>query len=570
LGQAQGQVTQQVSSISGQLGTTVTQANTAGSGMVSQVATSLGGQIGQIESGFEQGLEQYSGGLDEQVTSAEEKAREPRESLSGRVDQGQHKAEERARHSLLDDPLGWIGDQLSDLWDMLSDPGFWVGLLVGVALAFVVVAAVAAAPFTGGASIALLIGGMALAGGLAAVAGTIVSNITDHSVSNLFSGNLDWSRWSDNLGSSFLIGALFGAGLVVAELLGAGLIALSITAGVFTVITNHFTGQPLDKNLLANMLFVGVISKLFRLARRRAPVGEEPPVRPPVEEPPGPKPKPPNFLVEAEAAAKPLVQPQTAKALKRFDMSNDPAANDTVAKTWKDTFTDEFVRQRQDNKDIKTARKAAQKLADAEATKVAISRAIEAARQRAKTDLQNGDAFKQDANTEAVRNEYNQGTRGGNAKSLSPRFAGRTIGEIIDILDRDVTSGRCTKSTSNLLMPNGQPPKPQIGYQYPDGTLVRVKPKGDAYSNNPMYSVEVTNSSSGPVTGQGDIAFKVGIDGKAVPKGRNDVNNPYNKGTNAEQHNAYLEEVIKAGHITAKANPPPIIPPPQRNDRDNP
>jgi hypothetical protein len=293
LGQAQGQVNQQVSSISGQLGSTVTEANTAGSGMVSQVATSLDGQIGQIDSSFGQGLEQYQGALDEQVTSAEEKAREPRESLSGRVDQGQHKAEERARHSLLDDPLGWIGDQLSDLWDMLSDPGFWVGLLVGVALALVVVAAVAAAPFTGGASIALLIGGMALAGGLAAAAGTIVSNITNHSFSNLFSGNLDWSRWSENLGTSILIGALFGAGLAAAELLGAGLIALSITAGVFTVITNVATGQPWDKSLLANMLLVGVLSKLFRLARGRSPVGEEPPVRPPSEEPPVPSEEPP-------------------------------------------------------------------------------------------------------------------------------------------------------------------------------------------------------------------------------------------------------------------------------------
>jgi hypothetical protein len=256
------------------------------------------------------------------------------------------------------------------------------------------------------------------------------------------------------------------------------------------------------------------------------------------------------------------VKPQTAKALKRFDMSNDPAANDTVAKTWKDTFTDEFVRQRQAKADIKTARKAAQKLADAEATKVAISRAIEAARQRATTDLQSGNAFKHDPNTDLVRNEYNQGTRGGNAKSLSPRLAGRPVAEIIDILDTDVTAGRCTKSTSNLPMPNGQPPKPQIGYQYPDGTLVRVKPNGDAFSNNPMYSVEVTNNTSGPVTGQDDIAFKVGTDGKAVPKGPNDVNNPYNKGTNAEQHNAYLEEVIQAGHLTAQPNPPSTNPPP--------
>jgi hypothetical protein len=92
------------------------------------------------------------------------------------------------------------------------------------------------------------------------------------------------------LGTSTLIGALFGAGLAVASVIGAGLIALSITAGVFTVITNVATGQPWDKNLLANMLLVGVLSKLFRLARGRAPVGEELPGPKPEPEPSGKKP----------------------------------------------------------------------------------------------------------------------------------------------------------------------------------------------------------------------------------------------------------------------------------------
>jgi hypothetical protein len=268
---------------------------------------------------------------------------------------------------------------------------------------------------------------------------------------------------------------------------------------------------------------------------------------------------PPNFRADAEAEAKTLAKTAATNALNRFDMSNAPKAYEqayneayeAVLKAWQDTFTDKFVSERVSGSDIKPARKAAKKLADKKATQVASSLAIEAARQRAKTDLQNGDAFKHDPNTEAVRNEYDQGTQGGNAKSLSPRFAGRTVAEIIDILDTDVTSGRCTKSTSDLPMPNGQPPKPQIGYQYPDGTLVRVKPNGDVFLSDPMYSVEVTNNTSGPVTGQEDIAFKVGTDGKAVPKGPNDVNNPYHSGTNAEQHKTYHDEVIKAGHLTA-------------------
>jgi len=270
----------------------------------------------------------------------------------------------------------------------------------------------------------------------------------------------------------------------------------------------------------------------------------------------------PDFYAEVKNQTGPFAKKAVDTALERFDMSNDPSANAAVFKAWLDTFTNKWVSERQSGSDEKIARKKAKRSADDEAKEVAKALATKAALERATTDLQSGNAFKDDPNTKLVRNEYDQGTRGGNAKSLSPRLAGHTLAEIIDILDTDVTAGRGTKSTSNLQMPNGKPPKPQIGYQYPDGTLVRVKPDGDAFLDDPMYSVEVTNNTSGPVTGQDDIAFKVGTDGKAVPKGPNDVNNPYNIRTNAEQYNTYGEEVLKAGHLTAQPNPPSTNPPP--------
>jgi hypothetical protein len=74
---------------------------------------------------------------------------------------------------------------------------------------------------------------------------------------------------------------------------------------------------------------------------------------------------------------------------------------------------------------------------------------------------------------------------------------------------------------------------------------------------DPTYNVEVTKQPGGPSDGQGDVAFKVGVDGKPVPKGPSDVNNPYDKGTNPEQNKAYETEVMEQGHLKAKPEPPP-------------
>lgn len=83
-------------------------------------------------------------------------------------------------------------------------------------------------------------------------------------------------------------------------------------------------------------------------------------------------------------------------------------------------------------------------------------------------------------------------------------------------------------------------------YEYPDGTVVRHKPLGDQYRQEPSYSVEVKKDPSLPDLGKDDAAFKVSSEGKAVPKGPADVKNPYPKGS--IQSEEFTEALMDAGH----------------------
>ena len=64
-----------------------------------------------------------------------------------------------------------------------------------------------------------------------------------------------------------------------------------------------------------------------------------------------------------------------------------------------------------------------------------------------------------------------------------------------------------------------------------------------------MYSIEVKTAIPG--AGQAGVAFKVDSQSRPVPKGPDDMNNPYSAQTNATQFNAYQRVVIKAGHKVA-------------------
>lgn len=233
------------------------QGPTASSSIIGQVGTSLNQQVQTIEQNFQQGFAGYNIELNKQVNEGTERAREPVNSLPTRIDQGQERAAQRARRS-------WLENQLADFGEMLSDPGFWVGLLLAIALIVIIVLT----GLTGGALLAVLVIGGAIIGA--------VSSIVSQATNGSFSQGWNWSRvnWAQ-VGKAALIGAVTGAvfalaGYLAIEVLGmtAGSWAfvglMSLTAGIVTIVTNIATGQPWDKGLLANMLLAGLFARLSK------------------------------------------------------------------------------------------------------------------------------------------------------------------------------------------------------------------------------------------------------------------------------------------------------------------
>jgi hypothetical protein len=157
----------------------------------------------------------------------------------------------------------WFGRQWGDFVSIISDPGFWVGLAVGLLLG-------ALAVFLGPVLVgALGVVGAALAvgaaiGAVSAGAGTIVSNLCKGA-----------KPWYTSLGSSMLVGAVFGAFFALMEgvliAIGAGLLVsiavMAVLAAEVGVILNLISGERWDKGLLANLAFAGLfawVAKFFR------------------------------------------------------------------------------------------------------------------------------------------------------------------------------------------------------------------------------------------------------------------------------------------------------------------
>jgi hypothetical protein len=283
VGQVSGQAKQQSRVLENQMALVAAQSDKAASGTIGQVSASLDGKLVEVDQAFAKSLADYRASLTDQVTSADAKARDPLSTLPSRIDDAQSRAEERAKK-------GFFERQWDDFKEMVSDPGFWAGLVVGLVLAIVVVALIVAGTLTGGLAIVLV---MAAVGAVAAAVGSIVSQATGHS----FSGGWDWSRvdWKQ-VGISALIGAAGAAAITAlvvwmgpafAASLG-GIAIISLAAGAITLITNLLTpGQPWDKDLLANMAFAFIFSLLAKFILPKEVPPEE---RPPEEKPPSPAP----------------------------------------------------------------------------------------------------------------------------------------------------------------------------------------------------------------------------------------------------------------------------------------
>ena len=165
--------------------------------------------------------------------------------------------------------------------------------------------------------------------------------------------------------------------------------------------------------------------------------------------------------------------------------------------------------------------------------------------------------------------------RGQIAREISPELVGKSVPEMEAIAQArggvrnpptgvdQVQTGATNPDGTPRLNPDGTPESyAQIEYNFADGTRVRMKPNGDiTNSTDPMYSVELTHPNAPrPGVPQESIAFKYDTQGHPVPKGPNDIQNPYPKGTAA--HQAYQDALIKAGHLYARPTMPTTGAPP--------
>ena len=163
--------------------------------------------------------------------------------------------------------------------------------------------------------------------------------------------------------------------------------------------------------------------------------------------------------------------------------------------------------------------------------------------ERVDTEIDRGAVFQNltPAQTLALT-EFNQGgSFGENARRLGPTLNNMTEAQFLQKM-----AAEAPVSTTKLIGPAGAQ-QPMTKWEYPDGTLVRYKPNGDAFSNGKAtYSIEVKLTRTVPDQNQANIAFKVDPQGRAVPKGPPDVKNPYPGGSVKED--AYEQQVMKLGH----------------------
>ncbi|MGE3458685.1 MAG: DUF4157 domain-containing protein [Kofleriaceae bacterium] len=194
---------------------------------------------------------------------------------------------------------------------------------------------------------------------------------------------------------------------------------------------------------------------------------------------------------------------------------------------------------------------AADKEWDAQARSLAIDKANQA--------IDDGSVFERSAMSEDAKAQldaYRKGTGrdGGAARRQSTALAGKTFAEMQAILDPDVTSGAAARATEQIKGPPPTGAQTQIAYYYQDGSVIRLKPQGDEFNGwQPSYSVEVKTAHAPP--GPSDptmIAFKVDDRGRAVPKDPDQIANPYVDGKYVDQHDAYDQHVLDAGHRLAK------------------
>jgi len=273
---AGGHIAQVGASHESQLARAVSQAIASGDSNLSQAMTALDTQLSQVEPSFTVVLTGIQGKLNEQSTAALTKMQEPVNTLPSRIEEAQKKLDDDAHTS-------WLGRQWADIKEMVTSPGFWVGLGVGLLVgAIIILSAGTATPF--------IIMAAAVAGGAAAgFAGTVANNLSQGARgADIFKGalkNMLIGAAAGAVAAGILLfagvglpagaGLIGGLGLTGASAVAAGFIALEVSAVAANTISNLLSGERWDKGLLAALLLAPLIAKVAKWAGAKF-LGEQP------------------------------------------------------------------------------------------------------------------------------------------------------------------------------------------------------------------------------------------------------------------------------------------------------
>lgn len=271
VGETQSRVSQIAGRATEQFAVTVDQTRLSGDALIDGASQGLDAHVEAVDSSLAQGMETVRDELHGHADDATAAARESGSQVAPTISVGQARVDSRATihpASFVDHVVNWFEEQWNDLVAMMSDRGFWAGLVVTVGLTALAYAFLG--PF------AVLV--LPLIGALAAGASTLTNNLLDSN-----------KKWDDGLWDSMLTGLVVGAVFAVA--IGAGIIAgvgalglLAIVEAVTIVTTigaNIYHGERPTKGLLANMLVAWLFQRLLGRGRmgRRPPGSEETPPR---------------------------------------------------------------------------------------------------------------------------------------------------------------------------------------------------------------------------------------------------------------------------------------------------
>jgi hypothetical protein len=242
---------------------------------LSQTAGHLDRDVAQARTGFSAATVALENSLNGAVSETNVKSTDALSGLHGRISQGNERVDSfvaqkgpTVQRSILGDIGGWFADQFRDLWNMLKDPAFWVGLVVTLVLT----------PFLGP-------GALVVAGLVAGAVSGIEQNLAEG------------KKWYDshNILRDAAIGLVagFAMALGVAAITALGLegaaatVAVMALSAVIGIVVNLVNGQRWDKGLLANLL----LAWLFRrFGGAKTPVEDLPPEQGEIPSKPTPKP----------------------------------------------------------------------------------------------------------------------------------------------------------------------------------------------------------------------------------------------------------------------------------------